>query len=127
MNANSILENPIFTGSPSFCDSIQAICKQKKLVPGRVIQSARIARTYGHQLFNGTRQPSRDKVLQLAISMGLTVDAVSGLPELEINNSKVKDLHPLLELPALQTVTVSPEMDGAMTALGEVPFTVKYQ
>ena len=31
------------------------------LVPERVIRAASIDRTYGHQIFNGTRRPSRDK------------------------------------------------------------------
>ena len=36
-----------------------------------VIKKAQIDRTYGHQLFNGTRVPSRDKLLQLSIGMEL--------------------------------------------------------
>lgn len=77
------------------------------------------------------------------------LDDVSGLVELEINNSKVTDLSPivkhtalqalniaglaiddlspLLQLPNLQTVTISTDMDAAMEALGDVPFTVRYQ
>lgn len=71
--------NAAFTDPPSFCDSVRTICKQKNLVPERVIQSAQIVRTYGHQLFNGTRKPSRDKVLQLALAMGLTVEETQHL------------------------------------------------
>ena len=40
----------------------------------KVIKAAQIDRTYGHQLFNGTRRPSRDKVIQLAIAFELSVD-----------------------------------------------------
>ena len=47
--------------------------------PLRVIEQAQIERTYGHQLFNGTRRPSRDKVLQLALGMGLNVDETQQL------------------------------------------------
>ena len=44
-----------------------------------VIQRAQIDRTSGHQLFNGTRRPSRDKVLQLAISLGLSLEETQQL------------------------------------------------
>ena len=63
-----------FSMEGAFHQCLQSYCKQKGLIAERVIQNAQIARTYGHQLFNGTRQPSRDKVLQLAIAMGLTVE-----------------------------------------------------
>ena len=46
---------------------------QKGLSPAQVIDQSQIERTYGHQLFNGTRSPSRDKVLQLALGAGLGV------------------------------------------------------
>ena len=44
------------------------------MLPARVIGQSQIERTYGHQLFNGTRRPSRDKVLQLALGLGLSVE-----------------------------------------------------
>jgi hypothetical protein len=45
---------------------ITDLCVSKNVKPGRVINKSGIERTYGHQLFNGRRKPSRDKVLQLA-------------------------------------------------------------
>ena len=48
-------------------------------VPERVIKMASIERTYGHQLFNGTRKPSRDKVIQLAFGFRLGVDEAQRL------------------------------------------------
>lgn len=44
-----------------------------------VIKRAGINRTYGHQLFNGTRKPSRDKVIQLAIGFGLDIEQTQQL------------------------------------------------
>ena len=44
-----------------------------------MIQQAQIDRTYGYQLFNGTRRPSRDKVLQLALGMGLSLEETQHL------------------------------------------------
>ena len=58
---------------------LAALCEQRALVPERVIRRAEIDRSYGHQLFNGTRQPSRDKALQLAFGLGLGVDETQRL------------------------------------------------
>lgn len=62
-----------------FCDLLQQFCKDKQLSIASVIENAQIERTYGYQLFNGTRQPSRDKVLQLAIGLSLNVEETQQL------------------------------------------------
>lgn len=62
-----------------FCTMLEELCESKGLPAARVIERAQIERTYGHQLFNGTRRPSRDKVLQLAIGLGLSVDETQKL------------------------------------------------
>ncbi len=55
------------------------LCKVQGWVPEQIIKKAAIDRTYGHQLFNGTRKPSRDKVIQLAFGFSLDVDAAQKL------------------------------------------------
>ncbi len=64
---------------PLFHDYITELCRTMGQVPERVIKMASIERTYGHQLFNGTRKPSRDKVIQLAFGFGLSVDEAQKL------------------------------------------------
>ena len=59
--------------APDFCQLLKDLYMQKGLSPAQVIDQSQIERTYGHQLFNGTRSPSRDKVLQLALGAGLGV------------------------------------------------------
>ena len=49
------------------------------MLPAQAIERSQIERTYGHQLFNGTRRPSRDKVIQLALGFGLNVDETQRL------------------------------------------------
>ena len=56
---------------PPFHAFISSICEEKGEIPEHVIKRSAIDRTYGHQLFNGTRKPSRDKVIQLAIGLEL--------------------------------------------------------
>lgn len=64
---------------PLFHIYISELCQTMGEVPERVIMMASIERTYGHQLFNGTRKPSRDKVIQLAFGFGLDVDGTQNL------------------------------------------------
>lgn len=59
---------------PSFHAYITNICKSTGQVPEQIIKQAGIERSYGHQLFNGTRKPSRDKVIQLAFGFKMDLD-----------------------------------------------------
>jgi len=63
----------------TFSDYIQKLCAEKQLVPEHVIKKSGIDRTYGHQLFNGLRKPSRDKVIQLAFGFPLDVEETQEL------------------------------------------------
>ncbi|MDD4833124.1 MAG: hypothetical protein PHC44_00090 [Lutispora sp.] len=65
--------------TPPFHEYISELCKVMDQVPERVIKQSSIERTYGHQLFNGIRKPSRDKVIQLAFGFGLDVDGTQKL------------------------------------------------
>mgnify|MGYP000899002902 FL=1 len=64
---------------PSFHIYITELCQSMNYVPAQVIKNSSIERTYGHQIFNGTRNPSRDKVIQLAFGFGLNVDGTQKL------------------------------------------------
>ena len=58
----------------SLIEHLKKLCEERKTVPERVILKAQIDRVYGHQIFKGTRKPSRDKVLQLAFGFDLDVE-----------------------------------------------------
>ena len=64
---------------PALTEYLRQLCEARGLVPERVIRAASIDRTYGHQIFNGTRRPSRDKVLQLAFGLGAEVEETQRL------------------------------------------------
>ena len=53
----------------SFSEYLNAWCRQHLEVPEQVIRRANLEKSYGHQLFSGKRNPSRDTVLQLAFAM----------------------------------------------------------
>ncbi len=71
---NFIQDNSDDLNLPSFQEYLRMLCDARKIIPEQVIKNSGIERTYGHQLFNGTRKPSRDKVLQLAIGLKLDLE-----------------------------------------------------
>ncbi|MEA4896178.1 MAG: hypothetical protein VB064_13110 [Oscillospiraceae bacterium] len=64
---------------PSFSEYITGLCADNGDVPERVIKRANIERSFGHQLFKGTKNPSRDTVLQLAFGFEADVDTAQEL------------------------------------------------
>lgn len=52
----------------------QDICKEKGISKSDLIKNAEIDRTYGYQILNGTKKPSRDKLLKLCISASLDIE-----------------------------------------------------
>lgn len=67
---------------PKFHVYLKELCHEAGKVPEQIIKKAAIDRTYGHQLFNGTRKPSRDKAIQLAFGFGLNVEDTQKLLKL---------------------------------------------
>ncbi|MCQ1530449.1 hypothetical protein [Lutispora saccharofermentans] len=63
----------------SFSKYITELCKNQGQVPERIIKRANIERSFGHQIFKGTRKPSRDTVLQLAFGFDADVDTAQDL------------------------------------------------
>ena len=55
-------------------EHLKRLCKERNMIPEQVIKRAQIDRSYGHQIFNGTRIPSRDKLIQLAFGFELSLD-----------------------------------------------------
>ena len=54
---------------PSFGEYMTVWCRKNSQVPEKVILRANLDKSYGHQLFSGKRNPSRDTVIQLAFAI----------------------------------------------------------
>lgn len=63
----------------SVSDYLQRLCSERGMEPAWVIRQSGIERTYGHQLFNGRRSPSRDKLIQLAFGFPLRLSELQQL------------------------------------------------
>ena len=72
-------ENEASCAVPAFSDYISGLCKVKGIKPEQVLKKAGIEKSFGHRLFSGTRNPSRDTVLMLAFGFGLTTDETQQL------------------------------------------------
>lgn len=64
-------ENFSDLGLPGF---FEGVCKEKNISKSLLIKNSEIDRTYGYQILNGSKKPSRDKILQLCISANLTLN-----------------------------------------------------
>ena len=58
---------------------LKKLCEERKVTASKVIGEAQIERGYGYQIFRGIRNPSRDKLLQLAFGFHLTVEEAGKL------------------------------------------------
>lgn len=72
---------------------LSELCRKTGCIPEQIIKKTTIERTYGHQIFNGIRKPSRDKVLQLALGFGLDVTDTQKL----ISAAQKSPLYPRLK------------------------------
>lgn len=58
----------------SFCDCLIRQCQSKGMTKSTMINRSGVERTYAYQIIRGLRNPTRDKVLQFAIGLGLDFD-----------------------------------------------------
>ena len=90
-------ENNTYCELPPFSDYITELCKVKGEKPERVIKRGNIESSYGHRLFSGSRNPSRDTVLQLAFGFELNVEETQQL----LKTAHAALLHPRVKRDAV--------------------------
>ena len=72
-------ENKEYMVSADLSQLLTELLQRKKLKKSYVIKNAELSEIYGYQIFSGIRVPERNKLLCLAISMGLNIDEVQQL------------------------------------------------
>jgi len=82
---------------PAFGEYIRNLCEEKGVTAESIIKKADIERTYGHKFFNGTRLPSRDRVLQLSFGFGMAPEESQRL----LTIARKSLLHPKVERDAV--------------------------
>ncbi len=76
-----------------FHEYITEKCAQINIPPERVILRAGLDRVYGHQIFQGIRRPSRDKVIQLAFGFELDPGETQEL----LRRARYSELYPKIK------------------------------
>lgn len=97
-------ENFSDLGLPSF---FEEVCKKKNISKSLLIKNAEIDRTYGYQILNGSKKPSRDKILQLCISASLTLNQSN--KALKLGN--VGELYPKNPRDSIIIFAINKELD----------------
>ena len=82
---------------PAFSLYISQLCEERGLKRETVISGSGLERSFGHRLFSGSRNPSRDTVLQLAFGFGLSADETQQLCKV----AQVSALHPKVKRDAV--------------------------
>lgn len=74
-----IEENTADISNPNLIAHLSELLKSQSLTIPQVIQKANVSRSYGYQVFNGLRNPTRDILIRIAFAMKLTVDETQRL------------------------------------------------
>lgn len=82
---------------PTFSEYIKKLCDLKGEVPEHIIRRADVERSFGHQLFKGTKKPSRDTVLQLAFGFEADVEIAQEL----LKHARMSALYPRVKRDAV--------------------------
>ena len=82
---------------PAFSEYVSALCSDRGEKPESVIKRSDLESSYGHRLFSGTRNPSRDTVLQLAFGLELDADGAQQL----LKVARATALHPRVKRDAV--------------------------
>lgn len=86
----------------SFSEYAEQLFNEKQLRKSTVIRDSLLDRNYAYQILQGTKTPGRDKVIQLAVAMSLSVEECNRLLILSRNSPLyAKDQHDAIILFAL--------------------------
>lgn len=113
---------------PSFSEYITELSKKQGSVAEHIIKRANIERSFGHQIFRGSRNPSRDTVLQLAFGFEADVETAQEL----LKYARMSALYPRMKRDAailyclhhhftvMETQQVLHEMGLSLLGNGEI-------
>ncbi len=76
--------------SLSFSTTLQSILADKSLKPRDLIKKSSLTKSYVYAILNGTKRPSRDKIIVIALSINSTLEECNEL----LKSSEYRNLHP---------------------------------
>jgi hypothetical protein len=100
-----------FPDAPEFCDYLNNIRLEKNMKKEHLFINSDISQTYGHEIFRGIKHPSRDKIIQFAIGLGLDIDGTQDLLKI----GRQAQLFPKVKRDALICYAIAHSMDIVKT------------
>lgn len=82
---------------PEFTDYIKKLCEERQETPEQILKRGGIERTYGHRIFRGERNPSRNTVILLAFGFEMSVEDAQTL----LKYARMAPLHPKVKRDAV--------------------------
>lgn len=92
---------------------LKRLCEERGIAHEQIIKRACLDRTYGHQIFCGLRQPTRDKVIQLAFGFGMSLEETQALLKIAHHSA----LYPRIERDAAISFCLHKKMSFLQTQL----------
>lgn len=71
--------------SRTFVEELEHLRHDKKISKSTLLSKTLLDKNYGYQILQGTRQPSKDKVLQLSLALGCNLEDTNRLLTLSDN------------------------------------------
>ncbi len=65
--------------SRTFTEELEHIMNEKKMNKSTLLSKTLLDRNYGYQILQGTRQPSKDKVIQLCLALNCNLEDTNRL------------------------------------------------
>lgn len=87
--------------------ALEQLLDEKKLSKADVIRASNIDRTYGYQIFDGRKSPSRDKLIMLCFGLKLNLEESQRL----LNIAGLRELYPRDERDAVIIFAILHHMD----------------
>ena len=78
----------------TFSEYLNHIIDAKHISKAQVLSKTTIQRNYGYQIFDGSKVPNKDKVIQLSLGLGLDLRMTNNLLSLSNNASAKLSLPP---------------------------------
>lgn len=112
-------------GSISFHDYFNSYLEEKHLEKPKIIQASGINRTYAYQILKGEKNPSRDKVLALALAANMDLNDINQCLKLAgMNELYEKSRKDAIIIFALNKGNLSmSDLDELLFEMGEEPFS----
>ncbi len=104
--------------SPELSTMISDLMREKNITRAELIKRMDIDRSYGYQLLNGTRLPTRIHIIHIGLALGLDIEQFQRL--MKTANKKPLYVRDMFDARVFYAVKHKMPLDKAMEFIGEI-------